>query len=188
MLSASAVSQEAFLRQRGSLQVEKMSRLSNIAGVSPAPTAHHAPLVWRPCWEARAGQGAILWSLRAGARRQAAGTRPCQRPSRGPADEAVALLVMGGKKSISKRCRADCFSAQQARGQQVQQPHCNAPRHWMCAQLESCTSAESRHPGVGIFGCLDEPQFLPSVLEGTFAVATTSAAKDYSHDNTPVSQ
>lgn len=84
------------------------------------------PLAQQPCWEPRARHGAILWSLRAGARRQAAGTRRRQPLERAPAGEAVALLVMEGNKSISKCCRATCFSLQQARGQQLQQPPCDA--------------------------------------------------------------
>lgn len=106
-----------------------------------------------------------------------------QQPERGPGDEAAAVLGMGGNKSISKWCRAACFSVQQARGQQVQQPPCAGcgPR-WRAAPVWRAAT-----PVWGFLGVSTSPSSFPSVLEGVFTVETTSAAKDcFSQYNTSV--
>lgn len=165
-----------------------MSMLSNTEGVNLLPTSRYIPLARPPCWEPPAPHCAILWSLRAGARRQAGGTQRRQPLEREPADEAV-VLVMEGNKSISKCCRAACFSVQQASGQQLQHLPCDASLCCVCARVQSHSGAESCHPSVKILGCLDEPQLPPSLSESMFPVETTSAAQDcFSHYNTPVTE
>lgn len=162
--------------------------VSNIEGVNLLPTSRYIPLARPPCWEPPAPHGAILWSLRAGARRQAGGTQRRQPLEREPGDETV-VRVMEGNKSISKCCRAACFLVQQASGQQLQHIPCDASLYCVCARVQSRSSAESFHPSVKILGCLREPQLPPSLSESMFPVETTSAAQDcFSHYNTPVTE